>query len=399
LVVQNVLNTRQVVFGTKGVRSFGDGMMSIGLAQYANAIGLSGLQAGLVATSALIGTSLMTWLVGQYVERIGRRRMLIWAAFLTIATGLAYAGSSSLAVLLGVAFIGTVNPTSGDVSSFLPIEQAILAQESEARTRVNMFARFSMVGSLAGALGALASGATVLFDDLPGVGTLGAIRLLFVIYSVLGVATLLLNLKLTPAAELVKSEKRSGLGPSKRKVYTLSALFATDAFAGGLVVQSIIALFLLRKFDLDPAQTGAVFFGTSLFSAISFLISSRLSMRFGLVNTMVFTHLPSNLLLVGVAFAPGVGLAIAFLMARSILSQMDVPPRQALIVGVVEPEERAATAAVTSLSRSIASAGAPTLGGALLGSSFAGLPFLVCGGLKSTYDLALWALFRNVEVK
>ena len=388
-----------MVFGTKGVRSFGDGMMSIGLAQYANAIGLSGLQAGLVATSALVGTSLMTWLVGQYVERIGRRRMLIWAAFLTISTGVAYAASSSLAVLLGVAFIGTVNPTSGDVSSFLPIEQAILAQESEARTRVNMFARFSMVGSLAGALGALASGATVLFDDLPGVGTLGAIRLLFVIYSVLGVATLLLNLKLTPAAELVKTEKRSGLGPSKRKVYTLSALFATDAFAGGLVVQSIIALFLLRKFDLDPAQTGAVFFGTSLFSAISFLISSRLSMRYGLVNTMVFTHLPSNLLLVGVAFAPGVGFAIAFLMARSILSQMDVPPRQALIVGIVEPQERAATAAVTGLSRSIASAGAPTLGGALLGSSFAGLPFLVCGGLKSTYDLALWALFRKVEVK
>ncbi|MBA4179799.1 MAG: MFS transporter [Anaerolinea sp.] len=393
------MSTRQVVFGTKGVRSFGDGMMSIGLAQYADAIGLSGLQAGLVATSALVGTSLMTWLVGQYVERIGRRRMLIWAAFLAIATGLAYAASSSLAVLLGVAFIGTVNPTSGDVSSFLPIEQAILAQESEARTRVNVFARFSMVGSLAGALGALASGATVLFDNLPGVGTLGAIRLLFVIYSALGVGTLLLTLRLTPAAELVKTEKRSGLGPSKRKVYTLSALFATDAFAGGLVVQSIIALFLLRKFDLDPAQTGAVFFGTSLFSAISFLISSRLSMRYGLVNTMVFTHLPSNLLLVGVAFAPGVGFAVAFLMARSILSQMDVPPRQALIVGVVEPEERAATAAVTGLSRSIASAGAPTVGGALLGTSFAGLPFLVCGGLKSTYDLALWALFRKVEVK
>ena len=388
-----------MVFGTKGVRAFGDGMMSIGLAQYANAIGLSGLQAGLVATSALLGTSLTTWLVGQYVERIGRRRMLIWAAFLAIATGIAYAASSSLAVLLGVAFLGTVNPTSGDVSSFLPIEQAILAQESEARTRVNLFARFSTVGSLAGALGALASGATVLFDDFPGVGTLGAIRLLFVIYSLLGVATLLLTLKLTPAAELVKSEKRSGLGPSKRKVYTLSALFATDAFAGGLVVQSIIALFLLRKFDLDPAQTGAVFFGTSLFSAISFLISSRLSMRYGLVNTMVFTHLPSNLLLVGVAFAPGVGMAVAFLMARSILSQMDVPPRQALIVGVVEPEERAATAAVTGLSRSIASAGAPALGGALLGTGFAGLPFVVCGGLKSMYDLALWALFRKLEVK
>jgi MFS family permease len=393
------VNTRQVVFGTKAVRAFGDGMMSIALAQYAEAIGLSGFEAGLVATAALVGTSATTWLVGQYVERVGRRRMLIWAAFLSIATGIAYAASSSLALLLPVAFLGTVNPTSGDVSSFLPIEQAILAQETEARTRVNTFARFSLIGSLAGALGALASGATVLLERLPDVGTLGAIRLLFLGYSILGVIGLLLTLRLTPHAELVKTTNPAGLGPSKRKVYTLSALFATDAFAGGLVVQSIIALFLFRKFDLDPAATGAVFFGTSLFSAISFLISSRLSMRFGLVNTMVFTHLPSNLLLVGVALAPAPGLAIAFLMARSILSQMDVPPRQALIVGVVEPEERAATAAMTGLARSVASAGAPSLGGALLGSGFAGLPFLVCGALKSTYDVALWTLFRKVEVK
>ena len=393
------MNTRQVVFGTKGLRSFGDGMMSVALAQYAVAIGFSGFEAGLVATSALVGTSLTTWLVGQYVERIGRRRLLIWAAFLAIATGLAYAASSSLAILLGVAFIGTVNPTSGDVSSFLPIEQAILAQESAARNRVAMFARFSVVGSLAAALGALASGSTVLLAHLPGVGTLGAIRLLFVLYSVLGVATLWLTVKLTPAAELVKSERPTGLGPSRRKVYTLSALFAADAFAGALVVQSIIALYLLRKFELDPATTGAVFFGTGVLGAVSFMVSSRLSMRFGLVNTMVFTHLPSNAFLVGVAFAPNAATAIAFLMARSMLSQMDVPPRTALIVSMVEPEERAATAAVTNLSRSIASAGAPSIGGALLSSSFGGLPFLVCGGLKSAYDVALWVLFRKVELK
>lgn len=393
------MNTRQVVFGTKGLRSFGDGMMSVALAQYAVAIGLSGFQAGLVATSALVGTSITTWLVGQYVERIGRRRLLIWAAVLAIATGLAYGASSSLAILLGVAFIGTVNPTSGDVSSSLPIEQAILAQESEARDRVRLFARFSVVGSLAAAFGALASGSTVLLEHLPGVGTIGAIRLLFFLYSALGVATLLLTMQLTPAAELAKSEKRTGLGASRRKVYTLSALFATDAFAGALVVQSIIALYLLRKFDLDPATTGAVFFGTSLLSAVSFLISSRLSMRFGLVNTMVFTHLPSNALLIGVAFAPNAVLAIVFLMARSMLSQMDVPPRSALIVSMVEPEERAATTAVTSLSRSVASAAAPSIGGALLSSSFGGLPFLACGAIKSGYDVALWALFRKVELK
>jgi MFS family permease len=388
---------RRIIFSTKALRSFGDGMMSIALAQYAVAIGLSGFEAGAVASSALVGTSIMTWLVGRYVERLGRRRVLIGAALLTTLTGVAYALSSNLAILVAVAFFGTVNPTSGDVSSFLPVEQAILAQQTDVRRRVVTFAWFSVIGSLAGAAGALASGSTALLDHLPSLGSSGAVRLLFAFYSALGLATLLVTFRLGPAIELVQTDRPSGLGPSRRRVFTLSGLFATDAFAGGLVTQSLVALFLLRKFDLDPAVTGAVFFGTNLFSAVSFLVSARLSMRFGLVNTMVFTHLPANLLLIGVAFAPGAGLAVAFLMARAMLSQMDVPPRQALIVSVVEPEERAAAAATIGLSRSIASAGGPSLGGSMIGSSFAGLPFLVCGALKSGYDLGLWVLFRKVK--
>lgn len=388
---------RRIIFSTKAIRAFGDGMMSIALAQYAVAIGLSGFEAGLVASSALVGTSIMTWLVGRYVERVGRRRVLIGAALLTTATGVAYALSSNLAILVGVAFFGTVNPTSGDVSSFLPVEQAILAQQTDARRRVGTFAWFSVIGALAGAAGALASGSTGVLDHLPGVGSGGAIRLLFAAYSLLGLATLIVTLRLGPAIELVRSDRPSGLGPSRRRVFTLSGLFGADAFASGLVTQSLVALFLLRKFDLDPAVTGAVFFGTNLFAAISYLVSARLSMRFGLVNTMVFTHLPANMLLIGVAFAPGAALAVAFLMARAMLSQMDVPPRQALIVSVVEPEERAAAAATIGLSRSVASAGGPSLGGSMLESSFAGLPFLVCGTLKSAYDLTLWALFRKVK--
>lgn len=372
--------------------------MSILLAIYADALGLSGFQIGLVASSALVGTSLSTWLVGRYVERIGRRRVLVIGALFTIATGLAYALSTDLAVLVAVAFVGTVNPTSGDVSSFLPIEQAILAQESRGgASRVRLFAWFSVAGSLAGAAGALLSGATQLLDNLPGVGTLGAIRLLFLFYSVLGVAMLFLVLRLGPAAELVRGERTPGLGPSKRRVYTLSGLFAIDAFAGGMVVQSIIALFLLRKFNLDPAVTGAIFFGTNVLSAVSFLISARLANRFGLVRTMVFTHLPSNVLLAGVAFAPTALAAVVFLFLRSMLSQMDVPPRQALIVSVVQPDERAAAAATTGLARTISSAGAPSLGGALLGSSFMGLPFLVCASLKSVYDVLLLTLFKDVK--
>ncbi len=395
------IDTRGIVFASKAVRAFGDGMMSIAIAQYADALGLSGFEIGVVASAALIGTSLTTWLVGQYVERIGRRRVLIIGGWLSIATGLAYAGSTELAVLIGVAFIGTVNPTSGDVSSFLPIEQAILAQHSDGggAARVRTFARFNIIGSLAGALGALISGSTGALEQLPGVGGLGAIRLLFVLYSVLGLAILLLVVRLGPAAELVPSERLPGLGPSRRRVFTLSGLFAVDSFAGGLVVQSIIALFLLRKFDLDPAATGAVFFGTNFLSAVSFMISARLASRLGLVRTMVFTHLPSNAFLAGVAFAPTAPLAIACLLARSTLSQMDVPPRQALVVSVVEPQERAAAAAVTGLARSISSSGGPFAGGALLGSAFMGLPFVVCASAKSAYDLLLLALFKDVKTE
>jgi MFS family permease len=373
-------------------------MMSILIAQYADAIGLSGLETGVLASAALVGTSVTTWLVGQYVERIGRRRLLIVGAWLTVVTGLAYAGSNELAVLIAVAFVGTVNPTSGDVSSFLPIEQAILAQEpGSGAERVHTFARFNIIGSLAGAMGALVSGSTVLLVLLPNIGTLGAIRLLFAAYSLLGIAILLLVLRLGPSAELVPSERRAGLGRSRRRVFTLSGLFAADSFAGAMVVQSIVALFLLRKFDLDPAITGAVFFGTNLLSAISFLVSARLATRFGLVRTMVFTHLPSNGFLIGVALAPAAPIAIAFLLLRAMLTQMDVPPRQALVVSIVEPEERAAAAAVTGLARSVSASGGPFVGGALLGSSFMGFPFLVAAGAKSIYDLALFALFKDVN--
>ncbi len=390
-------STRRLLFAVKGLRSLGDGMMSIVLAQYAVALGLSGLEAGVVASSALVGTAVMTFLVGQYVERLGRRRTLMWGALLTVATGLAYASSTQLPLLVAVAFLGTVNPTSGDVSAFLPIEQAILAQETTPATRVHTFAWFNIVGSLAGGFGALLSGSTSLIERADGISERDAIRLLFGAYSVLGLLSLALVARLQPHAELRAADRGRGLGPSRRRVFQLSALFSLDSFAGGIAVQSIIALFLLRKFELDPAVTGAVFLGTNLASAASFLISARLSTRFGLVNTMVFTHLPSNLFLLGVAFAPGAGLAIGALLLRSLLSQMDVPPRQALVVSVVEPGERAAAAAITGLSRSIASSGGPSVGGALLGSAFMGAPFVACAVLKSTYDVALWALFRKVK--
>lgn len=390
--------TRRILFSTKALRAFGDGMMTILLARYVDRLGFSGVEAGLLLTSALIGTAVTTWLVGRYVERMGRRRVLTWGALLTAATGIGYAATEALPLLALIAFFGTVNPTSGDVSAFLPIEQAILGQETSSHDRVLTFARFNVVGSLSAAFGALASGLAGAVALFPGLGEGGAIRWMFAGYSLIGLATLVLVRRLTSAAELPADSPKGGLVRSRGRVLTLSGLFATDAFAGGMVVQSIIALYLLRKFELDPAVTGAVFFGTSFLSAVSFLISARLSTRFGLVRTMVFTHLPSNALLVGVAFAPSVVAAVAFLLLRSLLSQMDVPPRQALVMSVVDPEERAAAAAYTGLSRSLASTPGPALGGALFGV-WAGAPFLVCGALKSSYDFALWALFRNVKAR
>ena len=370
--------------------------MSVALAVYADAIGLSGLEFGVIASSALVGTSLITWLVGRYVEAVGRRRTLLIGAGLMVLTGLAYASTDAVPILVVVAFFGTVNPTSGDVSSFLPVEQAILAQSGEARGRVRTFAWFSVIGSVAGAFGALASGIGPLLDATTALSDAGSTRVLFFGYAVLGIVTVPVVARLGSTAELPMGSPSGGLGPSRARVRGLSGLFALDSFAGGLVVQSVIALFFLRKFDLDPATTGAIFFGTSLFAAVSFLISARLATRFGLVNTMVFTHLPSNAFLVGVALAPAAWLAVAFLLARSILSQMDVPPRQALIVSVVEPSERAAAAAYTGLSRSIGAAPAPSVGGALF-SVYAGLPFVVCAAGKSAYDLMLLAFFRKAE--
>ena len=390
------IDTRRIIFSAKAIRTFGDGLMSVALAVYADAIGLTGLQFGLIASAALVGTSVMTWLVGRYSDQIGRRRTLLAGAALMVVTGIAYASSEAVPVLIVVAFLGTVNPTSGDVSSFLPVEQAVLAQTGDPIRRVDVFAWFSVVGSMAGAFGALSSALGPAIDATTVLGEAGATRVLFLGYGALGLATIAVVARLGPDAELPAGSSGGRLGPSRGRVGGLSALFALDAFAGGLVVQSVIALFFLREFDMDPAIIGGVFFGTSLLAALSFLASARLATRFGLVNTMVFTHLPSNALLLGVALSPVAWLAVAFLFARSMLSQMDVPPRQALVVSVVEPGERAAAAAATGLARSLGATPAPILGGAMLGA-YAGLPFLACAALKSTYDVLLLAFFGRVQ--
>ena len=313
-----------------------------------------------------------------------------------LATGLGFAGLTDFWPLLLLAFAGTLNPTAGDVSVFLPTEQALLADDTEPADRTRVFARYSVAGGLLGALGALASGGPDLLASSLGWERLLALRAGFVLYGLVALAIAAVYLGLD-RHELPRTATRTPLAKSRRVVLQLAALFSLDSFGGGLVVQSLLVLWLFERFALSPAGAGAVFFGAGLLSAGSQLASPLLAARIGLIRTMVYTHLPANLMLIGAALVPGAELAIALLLGRAALSQMDVPARQAYVMSVVAPEERAAAASVTNVPRSLATALAPLLAGALLTQSSFGWPLILAGSLKITYDLILLALFRERE--
>jgi MFS family permease len=385
-----------LLLASRALRAFGDGLVSLLLPAYLAGRGYGAFEVGLIATATLAGSSALTLLVGLHAHRFSGRGLLLGAALLMTLTGVAFALAEGFWPLLLIALVGTLNPSAGDVSLFLPLEQARLARAVADRDRTALFARYSLVGSLAGAVGALCAGfPEVLGGLLPG-GPETALRAAFLLYAALGLACLLLYRRLPAEAP----EARAPAGPlrrSRRVVLTLAALFSLDAFAGGLVVQSLLALWLLERFGLSLAATGAIFFWTGLLSALSQLAAAPVARRFGLVNTMVFTHLPANVCLVLVPFAPSLGLAVALLLARSALSQMDVPTRTSYVMAVVEPAERAAAASVTAVPRGLAAAAGPLLAGSLLAVSGFGWPLVVGGGLKIAYDLALLAMFRNVR--
>jgi predicted MFS family arabinose efflux permease len=312
-----------------------------------------------------------------------------------VGTGLGFATVEGLWPLLVIAFVGTLNPSGGDVSVFLPLEHTVLAQSALAEDRTSVFARYAFVGSVVGAAGAAAAGAV---DWLaPWVGRAAVLDAFFALYGALGLATFLLYRGLSPRVEADGDTPPAPLGPSRRRVYGLAGLFAVDAFGGGLVVTSLLALWLFERFGLDVATTGAIFSVMGMCSAGSYFAAVPLAKRFGLVNTMVFTHLPSNLFLILVAFAPNLWSAFALLVLRSLLSQMDVPTRSSYVMAVVTPEERPAAASVTAVPRSLASAAAPLLSGWLLGLSAFGWPLVAAGVLKAAYDLLLLRSFTHVR--
>lgn len=385
-----------VLVSARGVRAFADGFVSVLLPVYLLRLGFSGFEIGGVATATLVGSSALTLLVGFIAHRFRARPLLASAALLMAATGAGFALVHGFWPLLIVAFVGTLNPSSGDVSVFLPLEQSVLSQTVSAKERTALFARYSLVGSLVGAAGALCAGLPeVIATDGP-VSLTEALQGMFVLYGVLGLIALALYRRLTPALGETQ-QAQAPLRESRRIVYTLAALFSLDSLGAGFVVQSLLALWLFERFGLSVATAGTIFFWTGVLSAGSYLVAVRLAQRIGLVNTMVFTHLPSNVLLVLVPFMPNLPLAIVLLLARSALSQMDVPTRNSYVMAVVPAAERPAAASVTSVPRSLAAAASPILSGYLLGLSSFGWPLVIGGVLKTLYDLLLLATFAKVR--
>lgn len=380
----------------RALRDFGDGFAAVLLPAYLLAIGLSPWQVGVLSSVSLFGSSLLTLAVGMLGARVEHRRLLLAAAGLMAVTGILFSVAETYAVLLLVAFAGTINPSSGSVSVFVPIEHAVLSRAVAPKRRTALFARYSLVGALAGAVGAL-SAATPDLLGRGGIDHLTAIKGMFVLYALLGVAGYLIYRRLPYHHDHEVGRTSSALGPSRKIVFRLAALFSLDSFAGGFVVQSLLALWLFEKFGMSLAATSLFFFLSGILSAFSFPVAAWLSGRIGLINTMVFTHIPSSLCLILAAFAPTLWLAMALLLVRAALSQMDVPARSSYVMAVVTEGERAAAASVTSVPRSLAASLSPALAGAMFGGAFLAGPFILCGVLKITYDLLLLMQFRHIK--
>jgi MFS family permease len=387
----------RILLLARGTRAFGDGFVSILLPLHLAQLGLSNIMIGAVATATLLGSAALTLTVGFLANRLGRRDLLLRASLLMIVTGLGFAFLHDFWPLLAVAFVGTINPSSGDVSIFLPTELALLPQTTSDAQRTALFARFSLIGSLIAAFGALCAGAPAILAQRTGISLPVAVDGMFLVYAALGLLALLFYRGLSPAIEPDKESARAPLGPSRRTVFGLAALFSLDSFGSGLVVQSLLALWLFQRFDLSVGVTATIFFWTGLLSAFSALLAVQLARRIGLLNTAVFTHLPANIFLILAPFMPRVELAVLLLLLRSAFSQMDVPVRNSYVMAVVTPPERPAAASVTAVPKSIASALGPLLSGWLFSLSVFGWPLVIAGTLKGTYDLLLFWRFRQLR--
>lgn len=380
----------------RALRALCDGYVAILLPVYLLTLGLGQWEVGLISTATLLGSALATLAIGRWGHRFPQRRLLLAAGWLMAATGTLLAGLSDFWPLLVVAFVGTMNPSSGDVSIFLPLEHARLAEAAQGEARTFLFARYTFIGAFCAAVGSLA---TAIPQVLTNVGMAGpdALRLMFLAYGLAGIAIFFLYRRLPNHRPHEQAAPPAPLGPSRRIIMRLAALFSLDAFAGGLIVNTLLALWLFERFELSLAAAGQFFFWAGLLSAGSQLAAPWVARRIGLINTMVFTHIPSSVCLILAAFADSLPAALALLFLRSALSQMDVPTRSAFVMAVVTPAERAAAASFTAVPRSLAAAASPAIGGALFAAGWLAAPLVACGALKIGYDLAIWRAFRRHE--
>jgi MFS family permease len=386
-----------ILLTARGLRAFADGFISLLLPVYLTQLGFDALQIGILTTATLIGSAAVTLTVGLIAHRREPRGLLTLAALAMIATGVGFTLFGDFWPLAVVGFIGTLNPTSGDVSLFLPLEQSLLSQSVSDARRTAWFARYSLVGSLVGAAGALSAVVPEWLSGAFGVAPLRALQAMFLVYAAIGGIALWLYRVLPPASSDGSVPPKAPLGPSRNIVLSLAALFSLDSFGSGFFVQSLLALWLFDRFGLSLALASSFFFWSGVLSALSYLVAVRIAGRIGLVNTMVFTHLPSNLCLVAVPFIPSLWGVLGLLLLRSALSQMDVPTRSSYVMAIVTPPERAAAASLTAVPRSLASAIGPAIAGWLMSVSAFAWPLLIGGGLKIVYDLLLLAMFKRVR--
>jgi MFS family permease len=404
------LRDTRLILVMRGLRSLAYGLLAVLLGVALAGEGFTPVAIGALITVSLIGDMVGTYVIGLAADTWGRRRALALLSLLMATTGIIFGLVTSYPVLLVAAFFGTLGTSASETAPFLPIDQTMIAQVTAPEQRTSLFARYNLVASFSAAVGALAAGLPGLLTRT-GLPLASGVRLMFGVYAVLALIVAGLSLRLSSDVEaplhrpIQVQSRRSRLVPplqrSRGIVWRLTALFSVDALAGGLVVQSLMALYFLQRFGVPLTTLSVLFFGANLLSALSFLAAVPLARRFGLLNTMVFTHLPSNVLLILVAFAPTFPIAATLLLLRQALSQMDVPTRQAYTMALVAPEERTAAASVTSLARSVGSSTSPVFSGLLLQGPLLilGLPFILAGTLKAAYDLTLWSVFRRVHVQ
>ena len=379
----------------RGLRGFADGMVSVLLASYLLDLGFSAGQVGVLVTGTLLGSAALTLGVGVFGQLTNPRTILLTACLLMLATGAGFASVTEFWPLLLIAIAGTLNPSGGDVSVFLPTEQAVLSGAASGQARTALFARYNLAGIFCAAVGALFSGVPVIVARWQDWDIVDAQRSGFVVYALVAVLVALVYRELPRAESPGPRIRTAPLEKSRGIVLRLTALFCIDSFGGGFAVQSLLALWLFKRFEMPVETAGAIFFAAGLLSATSQLVSAYLAERIGLIRTMVYTHLPSNVFLIVAALMPSAPLAVAFLLLRTSMSQMDVPARQAYVMSVVPPEERAAAASVTNVPRALAAALSPALAGYLLTTTTFGWPLILCGGLKIVYDLLLLAMFQS----